>query len=45
MSILERLQLKSSLYGFRLKKKTNQGAANYTSDQSGKSQDGVLKTL
>ena len=45
MSILQRLQLKTSLHGFRLKKKTNQGAVNDASDQSGKSQDGVLKTL
>ena len=34
----------TSLHGFKLKKKTNQGAVNDTPDQSGTSQDGVLKS-
>ena len=33
-----------SVYGFKLKKKTNQGAVNNTPDQSDTSQDGVLKS-
>ena len=32
------------LHGFQLKKKINEGAVNNTSDQSGMSQDGVLKS-
>ena len=34
----------TSLHGFKLEKKTNQGAVNDTPDQSGTSQDGVLKS-